>query len=435
MTKKTLLVALALLFPSAPSLHAQDKLARIIPLLYGPNGLFVSSDVATLDGRTTHVAHFNNSFQKNFAPFNNAFASQIALVNLPSFASGFTYVFDPSLGVFSKNTDSFGPILSERAETIGRNQAAVGFSFQLFAYDTLDNVGLNGVPVAFLHDNATAGPTSDVVTTTNSIQADFSHFTAFLNYGLSDTVDVSVALPIARVSLRASSVAQIQRLGTTNPAIHYFRPPGTTGFGTTGTFAKSGTATGLGDISLRVKGVAFRQGPSRLALGAEVRLPTGDEENLLGSGAAGFKPFLAWSRAGRPMSPHAKVAYEINGRSLLAGDVLAGTKGKLPNQLYFEAGVDAAVSRKLTVAVEVVGRRVLNGSQLAVGTFTAVDTRKTSFPSVTFSRGSFNIVDGALGFKANPAGALLVDLSVRFKLNDSGLRDKVTPLLAFEYGF
>ena len=48
---------------------------------------------------------------------------------------------------------------------------------------------------------------------------------------------------------------------------------------------------------------------------------------------------------------------------------------------------------------------------------------------------SYNIVNGAAGLKINLFGRLLLDANVLFKLNDAGLRDKVTPLIGIEYAF
>lgn len=427
-------LSITLLFFSSV-LSAQEKLSRLIPDLYGPAGLFVESDVATLDGKTTHIAHFNSSFQTSFSPFNTAFASQVALVTAPSLASGFSYAFDPSLGTYSKAAHSFGPIVSDRAETIGRGKASVGFSFQRFAYDTLDGAELTDLPVVFSHDDAAPGPRADVITTLNSIRAEISQFTAFLNYGLTDTMDISVALPIIDVNLAVNSQATIRRLGTANkPETHYFRPPGASGFGTQQAFSDSASAVGLGDVSARFKANVYSTGPSRFAVGLELRVPTGDEEDLLGSGALGLKQFAVWSYSGRSVSPHVKLAYEYNGKSQLAGSVVTGQRSDLPDQLFGEIGADLSVSKKLTLAVDLLGRRVIDGQRLSTTTFTALDGR-SQFPTSTFSRSSYNILDAAVGFKANPAGNLLVDFAVRFKLNDAGLRDKATPLVAVEYGF
>ena len=94
------------------------NLATLFSDLFGPNGLIVDSE-ATLPGEQPHSAHFNSDFQANFGKFSTALVSQFVTVPLPSPASGFTYHLDPGTGVFQRTTQSFGPILSERAETIG----------------------------------------------------------------------------------------------------------------------------------------------------------------------------------------------------------------------------------------------------------------------------------------------------------------------------
>src|SRR4029079_10499223 len=73
-----------------------------------------------------HTAHFTSDFQFNFRQFSTTLVSELISVPLPSPASGFTYQFDPSLGVFQRTTQSFGPILAERAETIGARRVAFG---------------------------------------------------------------------------------------------------------------------------------------------------------------------------------------------------------------------------------------------------------------------------------------------------------------------
>src|SRR5687768_18589435 len=93
-------------------------LATLIQDIFGPRGLTVNSDAALPDG-STHSAHFNSAFQSNFRRFNFAIASQLSSLPLPSPASGFTYRFDPATGTFAWSTQSFGPILADRTDSIG----------------------------------------------------------------------------------------------------------------------------------------------------------------------------------------------------------------------------------------------------------------------------------------------------------------------------
>ena len=66
--------------------------------------------------------------------------------------------------------------------------------------------------------------------------------------------------------------------------------------------------------------------------------------------------------------------------------------------------------------------------------FHALDQRSV-FPTIEFARDSFNAMSGAIGMKANLFGQLLLDVNLLFKLDEHGLRDKVTPLVGIEYSF
>jgi hypothetical protein len=426
-------VAAALL--AAPAVaQASDKLAFLIPTLYGPNGLVVDSE-ARLPSGETHSAHFNSAFQAEFTQFNIALASQLAAVPLPSPASGFTYELDPTLGVFQRSTQSFGPILADRAETIGKKKFSVGFNYQHFTFDSLEGVDLNAVPAVFTHDGAAPGGRADVVTTVNSLDARVGQFTAFFNYGLTNHIDVSLAVPLVTVDLDVISDATVQRIGTSgSPATHFFRDA-SGGFGTSKQFAASGTASGIGDLIARAKMTTLKSGHAGVALGVDVRVPTGDEEQLLGSGAPGVKPFLALSVSGKSFSPHLNVAYQWNGESVLAGNVMSGTKADMPDQIQYLAGFDMGLTSRVTLALDVLGRHVIDSPRMVPTTFQALDG-VTTFPNITFdSKASFDMVDGAAGLKINLGGRLLADFNVLFKLNDAGLRDKVTPLFGLEYNF
>ncbi|MGE0454870.1 MAG: hypothetical protein AB7O37_09810 [Vicinamibacteria bacterium] len=434
MSKRFPWLLLCLLVAAAGPAAAQEKLAYLIPNLFGPGGLTVDSEARLATGET-HSGHFNSSFQASFTPFNTALASQLASVPLPSPTSGFTYSFDSELGVFTRSTRSFGPLLAERAETLGKNRATLALSYQQFGFDSLDGLDLSGIPTVFTHDNPIAGTgRDDVITTQSSISAQLRQLTAFLSLGLSEHVDLSVAIPLVTVDLAVSSRATLRRIGTRDPAIHFFFRPTGDNYGDQTTFQKAGHATGIGDVALRLKGSVWRGRSLHGALGLETRLPTGDEKDLLGSGALTLKPFLVLSAPRGVVSPHLNAAYQWTGSSLLGGNILSGEEQDLPDLALLTAGVDVAASSKITVAADVVARRVIDGERVVSDTFTALDGR-SRFPSVRFETASYTIVDGSLGFKANPGGGLLIDLNVVFKLNDSGLRDRVTPLFAVEYSF
>ena len=128
-----IVIALIMSLAAAGTAAAQQaqtpgKLATLFEDVFGPTGLVVNSEAVLPDG-TTHSAHFNSAFQSNFTQFNVALVSQLTALPLPSPASGFTYAFDAATGTFRRTTRSFGPILSDRAETVGRGHLSVGFNY------------------------------------------------------------------------------------------------------------------------------------------------------------------------------------------------------------------------------------------------------------------------------------------------------------------
>jgi hypothetical protein len=215
---------------------------------------------------------------------------------------------------------------------------------------------------------------------------------------------------------------------------HYFDATNPAG-SLTATFSNSRTASGIGDAVFRVKGTVFKRERAAAALGADVRVPSGDEKNFLGTGALGFKPFIAASYRAR-VSPHAGIGYEFNGSSILAGDLATGKKGRLPDQFFYSGGVDAGITRKVTVAVDLLGQRLYRAPGVVQGPF--VDVLGTSHPDVpqtTSTHRSFNMNNLAVGAKFSPVGNLLLTCNVQFKLDDGGLRARVVPLIGISYTF
>jgi len=419
--------------------QSNQNLSSLILNLYGERGLIVDTD-APLAGGVDHSAHFNSSFQSEFGQINNALATQLLSLPLPSPASGFTYTFNPSLGVFTRSTQSFGSILSERAETIGKKRVTFGFNFQHFNFDSFQGVPLNNVPAVFTHDDSVRlGGREDVVTTNSRIELKVDQFTFSSTVGLTDHIDLSVAVPVVRTDLSVVSEAIIQRIGTGgNLPIHYFstgRPGSPDDYGNRKQFSASGSDQGIGDIIFRVKGTAVKWENSRLAFGADFRVPSGDEKNLLGSGAAGVKPFAAYTYNYKRFSPHFNVGYQWNGKSVLAGDLQKNTKGNLPDQFLYVVGADVGLSSWFSLAIDILGQRVIDSPRLISETFETL-VGGVKFPNIRFEQpASFNVNNGAIGFKVNPGGNLLLNFNLLLQLDNGGLRDKIAPLVGATYTF
>jgi hypothetical protein len=128
---------------------------------------------------------------------------------------------------------------------------------------------------------------------------------------------VSIAIPYISADIVVTSDATTRRIRTTIPEIHFFRAADDS-IGDR-LFTAFGHASGAGDVTVRMKQVVRKGQTHGLALGLDLRLPTGDERNLLGTGAAGVQPFAAWSADYQTVSPHVNLGYQWNGSSVLGG--------------------------------------------------------------------------------------------------------------------
>jgi hypothetical protein len=438
----SIVVTVVTLLASASPAHAQDpynvtvnvtELSRIFTELYGPDGLVVNS-LASLAGGVSHSAHFNSGFESEFSQFGTALTGQIVSLPLPAPASGFTYQFDPGLGVFTRSTSSFGPILAERADTIGARRVSIGFAYQRLAFDSIENIDLQSVPAVFTHDNAELrGGREDVITTVNSIDSKVSRSAAFITYGVTNDLDVSIAVPYITTDIVVTSDATVRRIGTTTPEIHFFRAVDDS-IGDRRIYTAFGHASGIGDITIRMKQAIKKSPKNGIALGIDLRLPTGDENNLLGTGAPAVQPFAAWSATYGTFAPHINLGYQWNGSSTLAGDIEAGVSADLPDVAVYALGAVVSVHPRVRLALDVLGRYIIDSPRVRLEDFVALDGHSV-FPNIAFDTGSINELSSAVGLKINVAGRLLLNTNLLMRLNSEGLRDKISPLVGIEYAF
>ncbi|HEX3745921.1 MAG TPA: hypothetical protein VHW09_18395 [Bryobacteraceae bacterium] len=326
----------------------------------------------------------------------------VATQPIPSPASGFVYTYDASAGVYVRSSQSLGPILSERAETIGRKKLFIGYTFQRIVFDKVDGTGIHvlyaGVPL----------PVSNgVITEKVNVSLQLNQSTFFATYGVSNRIDLSLAVPYATVYM-ADVINAV------------FTPNQSTGPGMPEFAEGSHTARGLGDINIQGKGTVLHSDTAALAVGSTLRLPTGNDYEALGTGTIGFKPFIAGSISYKKIHPHLDLGYLLNGKSVLSGNILTGDKRQLPDQFLYSLGVDASATKRLTLAVDLLGAEVIHGDRVG---------------DQGFYRKSYNMTNASTGFKVNIAGHLLLVANLLFRLNDSGARANIVPLVGVSYAF
>jgi hypothetical protein len=356
----------------------------------------------------------------NLAFLNEAIGSQVSDLPLATPASGVIYTFDPKNNVSVPSNETLGPILTQRAETIGRHKIYVAFTYQYFQFEDIDSVGLKNVPIKL------ATPDGQSVTPTNNrIDLKANQFTGYFTFGLTDSVDVSVAVPIININERI----------TTSGVEYGFLPDGRVGTGIINNCSSAGAATGVGDVNLSVKAWLWkihRHGGQSggLSVGGELRLPTGDSSNFLGAGTVGFRPFVVFTYGGR-FSPHGNLAYEVNGNTNLVTNSL-GYYQQLPSRLIYSGGADWGITKRLTIAGDVIAQRVFDAQRVALTTYTVglIVPPVTYQTIVPVNNASYTRVDGAFGFKLKPfsSSSFLITGNLLVKLNQGGLRTRLAPL-------
>lgn len=177
----------------------------------------------------------------------------------------------------------------------------------------------------------------------------------------------------------------------------------------------------------------------------EVRTPTGDEQNYLGSGATGVKPFVIVSYRAR-ISPHVNVGYQWNGNSILAGDFVGsqatGATGKLPNSFLYVAGADTTlIPRRMSASFDIYGQHLFDAPQLISTTYTdqgacgdvncTTVTPGTTHPNVTQRTAGVDVTSASLGLKVRPTHNLVLTGNVLIQLNNGGLRASGASCRAF----
>ena len=381
--------------------------------------------------------------------FNGSFIRQLANVPLGTSTGGFTFTFDEKTGTYTRGSNSFGPSFTERANTIGHKKLSAGFTFQHSSFDSFGDLDLEDGSINFYlpHTDccspAAPPPSSnipglegDLLEASLQLKASADTFALMANYGVTSRFDVGVALPITHVSLDATVNGTIIRLSTfATPTVHTFGETGQDQIRQT--FTSSGSATGIGDIVVRTKYAFYSSGNTGLAAGFDLRLPTGDEEELLGLGATQGKIYGIASYTSGRVSSHFNLGTPFRRKEAIRSSCHPATKSTTPapsslwlhprltvvadflGRSFIDAGTVAAANQEYTY-------RVGAGADATVPTQVSRANPLTGDPysQLALSSGNLNVILGALGGKFNLAPNLLISGNVLFPLANSGLKDR-----------
>jgi hypothetical protein len=383
------LAALIIVHLAATPARAQQSVTDILSFLLTnrsiPTGDFVQDERAAKATRDT-ISTF--------------LRLELATLPVTSSASAFTYRLDRNLGTVVRSSDSFGPFFIERSLTSGRLSGSFGLSYQNASFGSIDGRDLrDGTLVATasrLRGDALPFDTEAVTLNIHS-----NTMTLLGNVGVSDRLDIAAALPFVALSLSGRRVDTYRGSELVQATA-------------------SVSATGPGDFLIRGKYNVLRRAGNGLAIGAEARLPTGDEKNLLGTGEASIRPRLIASVERERVAIHGDIGYSFGG---------------LSDELAYGGAMTVLGTPRLMLVGEIAGRRLSTAGRLTDITeprpgLIGVDTiRLTSVEQAT------NRLSAVFGAKWNVGTTLLFSANVMRPLTSSGLNARWISTFTLDYSF
>jgi hypothetical protein len=435
--RRSVLSVLAFALAAPPPLAAQtlrDKIGELFVFAPGQQPLF-------LGGTGVHANHFITSASTQngilISFIGNAISGNVASIPVSATSGGSTFRFEG--GVPVRTSVSPGPVFAERAQTLGRGRVFVGANVNRLHFATLRGVGLDDIRLNFVHQNVDSPACdsiegrdcapygiprleNDVIALRLALDIDMTVTSFFLSFGLLDRVDIGVALPVVSTSLSGTSDVQIISFAE-SAAAHFFGGTPTNPVLSTSR-SVTGSATGIGDIAVRVKVNVTQSERTMFAVLTDVRFPTGSADDLLGSGHVAARGLGVLSARFGAFSPHANIG------------VLLRSTDSLNNAVLATVGFDHVMAPWATLAVDLVSELQVGESKLRLpGTVTYdVPFRRTVEPTNIPNRRD-DLVNASFGFKFVTGSGITVVTNTLWPLNRSGLRPNVLWTTGLEYNF
>ncbi len=382
--------------------HAQDTV-ELPPVQFG-------SLVETLRGATRDSG--NTAFGDLFS---GLIALDVATAPLGAPAAGIVYRFEDVPDRPRLQTLNFVPLVLGRAATIGRSTATFGFNVVSARYDTASDFSLEALPVATFQ-----GPAPIVTSSALDMSVDTLMVTGFATIGLTDNLDVGVAVPFVGVTLRGSMVQQEAAIGT---AI----------------FPIDASSFGVGDIGVTGQYRLWNGSSIADGLSARVtlRAPSGNADQLRGIDT--WRTMFAGtvSKGFGRLAVHGTGGYEswstdVELHNMLPTNILE--TWLLKDQVQVGGGLEFAASRGVTVSFEALWRRVGQTGQL--------ELRSVDAPAPTLGIESGQLLGvgpGGLektimvpGVSVN-LGRTMLTFQTIMSLSNTGLRNKFIPMIGLNW--
>ena len=437
-----LLACATLLAPSVASAQSmRDEFNSLFVFSGGGAGggaLFLSGSggVPSVQVHGSHFIPSESEANGSLLSFlNHTIARNVANFPLSSTVASQTFEFVG--GVPTPSSNSFGPIFAERGQTLGAGRFNAGINYSRLHFSSLRGVPMDRVQLVFVHENSDFPACDgifrvdctefgqpiwehDLITLDLDLDMEAEVSALYATFGVTDWMDVGFALPI--VGFRMSGLSRAQVLPASGlPAQHFFG--GTPEAPILETEKRmAGTSTGVGDVAARIKTRFVGSDVLDLALLGEVRLPSGNEDDFLGTGSVNARGVFIASATFNDFSPHLNAGY--------------GYRGDEQEEDVVEvvAGFDHRVADWATLAIDVLGVFKLGDEEVGFPDNVVIPGAfRQTVPLTNIPLRRDDLVDGSFGFKFRAGTGFTVVTNVLVPLNEGGLRSSPIPTLGVEY--
>lgn len=382
-------------------------------------------------------------------------------VPIASVAPAFSYHYNPTLSIFERSTGMLGPLFAERALTIGKGKFNFNIGYAYVGFDDINGTSLDNLrtgPGVLLTGNKVDPGNAAQLRTNLNVQTQV--IVPTFRYGITDDLDVSLVVPILNTSLRIRNTTVLVAtqmtpgLGDLSNPVNLQNNIGKLRYvATTPTplvlpgmksqsVGSAQSSTGVGDIILRAKYNFWRDEGGVAAYGLSLLLPSGNEDDLQGTGETHVTPSLIVSQVMYDrLEPHLNLGIDFN-----ANDVDRSS-------FAYVAGATLQMWQPLALMIDVIGRTEFNGlsvnqSQLNSGGLllskpvsqctqdapcSGQETNVAVFPKNLAQRN--DIVNFAFGLRYALGEAGSIYFGGVVPLNNDGFRSDFIPSGGIEYTF
>jgi hypothetical protein len=440
------LVAFFAVLALASTANAQGLRERISQLFIfgaGEDPLFLGGTAGPNNPANirVHGAHFvPSAVSQNgslISFLTTAISGSVANAPIGSTSGGTTFRFEA--GVPVRTSTSAGPIFAERGQTIGRGRTVVGVGRTSSHLSSLRGADLKNIELFFTHENvnfpgcdaANGGSCelmgipsveNDVMQFTLALDLDVQITSFYATYGVNDRLDVGVVLPVVSTNLHGRSDANLFPFGGTSASHFFAGTPGSPVLNASRTV--DGSAWGVGDVAVRTKLSVHQSARTNVALLADAKFATGNDDNLLGTGQFSARGLAIVSAKFGALSAHGNSGYSYRGGGQRNDFVLA------------TVGFDDLIAEHVTLAADLVSELQVGRSKLRLPSPVVYDVpfkrtvNPTSIPDI-----ADDLVNGSFGFKFTTDNGFTILTNALVPLNRGGLRANITYTAGVEFVF